>query len=67
MIRNVRDLKEIHDNIKDEMEIKSDKWIDEVLDIVLTVQPVPWEKDMDDEDKVLNRKNKRRKKTLEAH
>ena len=28
---NVRDLKEVPDNIKDELEIKPVKWIDEVL------------------------------------
>ena len=42
---NVRDLKEIPENIKDELDIKPVRWIDEVLDIVLTRQPIPWEKD----------------------
>jgi ATP-dependent Lon protease len=36
---NVRDLKEIPDNIKSELEIKSVSWIDEVLDIALENKP----------------------------
>lgn len=36
---NVRDLKEIPDNIKKELEIKSVSWIDEVLDIALENKP----------------------------
>ena len=38
---NLRDLKEIPDNIKQELEIKAVKWIDEVLDIALAYQPKP--------------------------
>jgi ATP-dependent Lon protease len=38
---NVRDLKEIPDNIKDSLEIRPVKWIDEVLDIALAYQPEP--------------------------
>jgi ATP-dependent Lon protease len=37
---NVRDLKEIPDNIKADLEIKPVKWIDEVLAIALESQPV---------------------------
>jgi ATP-dependent Lon protease len=38
---NRRDLKEIPDNIKADLEIKPVKWIDEVLSIALTRQPEP--------------------------
>ncbi|MFT6915867.1 MAG: ATP-dependent Lon protease [Motiliproteus sp.] len=38
---NLRDLKEIPDNIKQEVEIKAVKWIDEVLEIALTSRPKP--------------------------
>lgn len=38
---NQRDLKEIPDNIKDELEIKPVKWIDEVLEVALQYQPTP--------------------------
>ncbi|GGY64601.1 endopeptidase La [Marinobacter zhanjiangensis] len=38
---NVRDLKEIPDNIKESLEILPAKWIDEVLDIALEYTPEP--------------------------
>jgi ATP-dependent Lon protease len=38
---NVRDLKEIPDNIKQDLTIRSVKWIDEVLAIALTCMPQP--------------------------
>jgi ATP-dependent Lon protease len=38
---NVRDLKEIPDNIKQDLSIRSVKWIDEVLAIALTRVPEP--------------------------
>ncbi|WP_286238957.1 endopeptidase La [Neptuniibacter halophilus] len=38
---NERDLKEIPDNIKADLDIKAVKWIDEVLDIALKYQPEP--------------------------
>ena len=38
---NVRDLKEIPDNIKESLEIRPVKWIDEVLDIALAYTPEP--------------------------
>ncbi|MDC0663489.1 endopeptidase La [Marinobacter sp. SS21] len=41
---NVRDLKEIPDNIKESLEIKPVKWIDEVLDIALAYAPEPLRK-----------------------
>ncbi|MFP8966052.1 endopeptidase La [Pokkaliibacter sp. CJK22405] len=42
---NKRDLKEIPDNIKAELEIHPVKWIDEVLAIALQYQPHPDDKD----------------------
>jgi ATP-dependent Lon protease len=38
---NQKDLVEIPDNIKGNLEIKPVKWIDEVLAVALTQQPVP--------------------------
>jgi ATP-dependent Lon protease len=38
---NERDLKEIPDNIKADLDIKAVKWIDEVLDIALETMPEP--------------------------
>ena len=38
---NVRDLKEIPDNIKNELEIRPVEWIDEVLNIALERKPTP--------------------------
>jgi ATP-dependent Lon protease len=38
---NQKDLVEIPDNIKGNLEIKSVKWIDEVLAVALTQQPMP--------------------------
>lgn len=40
---NQRDLKEIPDNIKADLDIRPVKWIDEVLDIALKYQPKPLE------------------------
>jgi ATP-dependent Lon protease len=63
---NVRDLKEIPENIKAELEIKPVRWIDEVLDIVLTRQPIPWEKD-EEADKVPSKKPRQKKSSVKAH
>ena len=38
---NQKDLVEIPDNIKGNLEIKAVKWIDEVLGVALTQQPLP--------------------------
>ena len=38
---NVRDLKEIPDNIKESLDIRPVEWIDQVIDIALTHQPEP--------------------------
>jgi ATP-dependent Lon protease len=43
---NERDLKEIPDNIKADLEIKAVKWIDDVLEIALKYQPKPRENDL---------------------
>ena len=64
---NQRDLKEIPDNIKEELEIKPVKWIDEVLDFVLTRQPVPWEKEEEIPNKVSTKKRSNHKKSIGTH
>ena len=64
---NVRDLKEIPDNIKDELDIRSVKWIDEVLNLVLTRQPIPWENEEESPEKISGKKNRSQKKTIETH
>jgi ATP-dependent Lon protease len=38
---NTKDLVEIADNIKEKLDIRSVKWIDEVLQVALTHMPVP--------------------------
>jgi ATP-dependent Lon protease len=38
---NVRDLKEIPAHIKEDLEIRAVKWIDEVLDVALEYMPEP--------------------------
>ena len=57
----------IPDNIKDELIITPVKWIDEVLNLVLTRQPVPWEKPEELSDKVQKKGTKGRKKTIGTH
>ncbi len=64
---NERDLKEIPDNIKNELIITPVKWIDEVLNLVLTRQPIPWEKPAELSDKVQKKGSKGRKKTIGTH
>ena len=46
---NIRDLKEIPDNIKASLEIRPVKWIDEVLDIALAYPPEPRTEDSSSE------------------
>jgi ATP-dependent Lon protease len=46
---NVRDLKEIPENIKESLEIRPVKWIDEVLDIALAYPPEPRVEDSSQE------------------
>ena len=64
---NVRDLKEIPDNIKSELDIRPVKWIDEVLNLVLTHQPIPWENEEESPDKISPKKNRSPKKTIGTH
>ena len=45
---NTRDLKEIPDNIKADLDIRPVKWIDEVLDIALAYQPTPLPEEVED-------------------
>ncbi len=63
---NVRDLKEVPDNIKADLDIRPVRWIDEVLDIVLTRQPIPWEKE-EVSDKVSSKKSRAKKSSVKAH
>ena len=64
---NVRDLKEVPENIKENLVIKPVRWIDEVLNLVLTRQPVPWEKEEDIPQKVSNRRRSSSKKSIGTH
>ena len=41
MQANERDLVEMPDNIKEGLEIRPVQWIDEVLEVALTMQPTP--------------------------
>ncbi|WP_150304021.1 endopeptidase La [Pseudomonas saliphila] len=45
---NVRDLKEIPDNIKENIEVKPVKWIDEVLQIALQYMPEPLQEGVEE-------------------
>ena len=49
-----------------ELDIKPVRWIDEVLDIVLTRQPIPWEKE-DETEKSTSKKSSSKKSSAEAH
>lgn len=64
---NVRDLKEIPDNVKNDLDIRPVKWIDEVLNLVLTRQPIPWENEEESSDKISTKKNRSQKKSIETH
>ena len=64
---NIRDLKEIPDNVKDDLDIRPVKWIDEVLNLVLTRQPIPWENEDESSDKISTKKNRSQKKSIETH
>jgi ATP-dependent Lon protease len=48
---NQKDLVEIPDNIKGNLEIKPVKWIDEVLELALTSRPTPMQDKLPDEEK----------------
>ena len=60
-------MKEVPENIKEDLEIKPVKWIDEVLALVLTRQPVPWQKEEDISLKVPNKKRETSKKSIGTH
>nr|VFK53251.1 MAG: ATP-dependent proteinase. Serine peptidase. MEROPS family S16 [Candidatus Kentron sp. TUN]VFK54052.1 MAG: ATP-dependent proteinase. Serine peptidase. MEROPS family S16 [Candidatus Kentron sp. TUN] len=45
---NQRDLSEIPDNIKQDMDIRSVKWIDEILEVALQHMPTPTQSESDD-------------------
>ncbi len=64
---NRKDLAEIPKNVKDKLDIKPVRWIDEVLQVALVHQPVPLD---DGEGKVASRKaskSKAKQKPLTAH
>ncbi|PIE24278.1 MAG: endopeptidase La [Neptuniibacter caesariensis] len=61
---NERDLQEIPDNIKADLEIKAVKWIDEVLDIALKYPPKPKE-NTEKEKEVVTAKEKAAKSEAE--
>ena len=48
---NKRDLKEIPDNIKSDLEIIPVKWIDEVLEVALQRMPEPLPKELESDSK----------------
>jgi ATP-dependent Lon protease len=64
---NRKDLAEIPKNVKDKLDIKPVRWIDQVLQVALTHQPTPLE---DTEAKTTTRKaakGKGKEKPLTAH
>jgi len=50
---NERDLKEIPDNIKQDLDIRPVRWMDEVLDIALERMPKPVDRSADDPEEVV--------------
>ena len=64
---NARDLKEIPDNVKNDLDIRPVKWIDDVLNLVLTRQPIPWENEEESSGKISPKKNRSQKKTIGTH
>jgi ATP-dependent Lon protease len=65
---NQKDLVEIPDNIKGNLEIKPVKWIDEVLQVALTHQPTPQPVATGKEEKPVRRGARRgAKDTVPAH
>lgn len=54
---NRRDLKEIPDNVKENIEIIPVKWIDEVLDIALQSKPVPIDEEAEAKDEKSKKKD----------
>jgi ATP-dependent Lon protease len=66
---NRKDLVEIPDNIKGKLEIRPVRWIDEVLQIALTRQPVPLPENASEEPLAAKpaRRGKARSKQVQAH
>jgi ATP-dependent Lon protease len=64
---NVKDLAEIPDNIKGNLEIKPVKWIDEVLQVALASQPQPLVAEPAADDKRTRRNGRRGSKPVPAH
>jgi ATP-dependent Lon protease len=64
---NVKDLAEIPDNIKEKLEIKAVKWIDEVLQVALTTMPVPLKDTPAAPAAIAGEKTRRRKVKGEVH
>ena len=50
---NERDLKEIPDNVKQDLEIRPVKWMDQVLDIALERMPEPVDPSTDGREEVV--------------
>ena len=64
---NAKDLVEIPDNIKHNLEIKPVHWIDEVLEVALQYMPVPIVKKDPEEPSKTETKRKVKSQTLTAH
>jgi ATP-dependent Lon protease len=70
---NQKDLVEIPENIKGKLEIKTVRWIDEVLQVALTRQPTPRPETPEEADPVAvtstktARRGKRNNKLVQAH
>jgi len=64
---NVKDLAEIPDNIKEKLDIKPVKWIDEVFEMALTHMPAPLVAEAEPADKRTRRTGKRVPKEPRAH
>jgi ATP-dependent Lon protease len=64
---NVKDLAEIPDNIKEKLDIKPVKWIDEVFEMALTHMPAPLVAEAEPADKRARRTGKRVSKEPRAH
>jgi ATP-dependent Lon protease len=68
---NTKDLAEIPDNIKEKLDIRSVKWIDEVLQVALTHMPVPVSAEVKPPETIAGDKRRRRpprvKTQIRAH
>ena len=64
---NTKDLAEIPDNIKEKLEIKPVKWIDEVLQVALKTMPVPLPESSPKAAPIDGEKARRRKGKGEVH